>query len=209
MGTGVRAQDAKYFSGITATSDYVSNGVSQTNGKAALQAYLEAESNGFYGGVWASSVDFGTGDNVEIDLYLGYRTLFSSGLFLDVGYARYYYDDTGDCCGEARITLAYDVLQKLGLKAYLAYNPETSNLNRRLSAAYVINDSLAVAGRYGKSDGNQNEYWDAGVTYTFTPNVAVDARYYGATTGDEGLVVSLVLSTSDVTFGRMFTEPFR
>ncbi|MGR3660470.1 MAG: TorF family putative porin [Paracoccaceae bacterium] len=205
---GVNAQDITYFAGVKLTSNYVSNGVTQSDDKPAVQPYLEVEVNKFYVGAWMSSVDLPENDKIELDLYVGYRQSFDSGLFVDVGYARYLYDDSGDCCGEAKLTLAYNIADRLGLIAAVAYNPDSGNFNNRFTAAYTITDKFAVAGTYGKNDGYQNNYWDVGATYAINDNVKLDARYYGATSGDEGLAVSLIFGSANESFGRLFTEPF-
>jgi uncharacterized protein (TIGR02001 family) len=64
---------------LTATSDYVFRGISQSDGEPALQAGVEFEHpTGVFAGVWASTVEFG-GElyeddprDVELDLYAGY-----------------------------------------------------------------------------------------------------------------------------------------
>ena len=45
---------------VTAVSDYLFNGVSQTQEDPALQASFDwADDSGIYAGVWGSNVDFG------------------------------------------------------------------------------------------------------------------------------------------------------
>ncbi len=74
-------------------SDYVFEGITQTDTKPALQGYVEyAAENGFYIHTWASNVDFGEDlDGVEIDLYLGYEAELNDYLTLDTGYVKYFY----------------------------------------------------------------------------------------------------------------------
>jgi len=55
-----------YF-GLGVTTDYLSRGASQTGGCAALQPWVEYETNGFYVGAWASNVDLAP-DSVGLDL---------------------------------------------------------------------------------------------------------------------------------------------
>lgn len=66
---------AEWTGNFTIATDYVDRGYSQTDGKPAVQAGLEAYwDSGFYAGAWVSNVDFGDGDpaEAEIDVYLGY-----------------------------------------------------------------------------------------------------------------------------------------
>lgn len=77
---------------VTLASDYLFNGVSQTDENPALQASLDwAGDNGVYAGVWASNVDFGEGTDVEFDGYIGYFTALTEKVNLDVGIAQYSY----------------------------------------------------------------------------------------------------------------------
>lgn len=84
--------------GLTSTwtlaSDYLFDGVSQTQDDPALQGSLDyAHDSGFYVGTWASNVDFGEGDpaNVEVDIYGGFNKSYDSGWGWTVGFASYYY----------------------------------------------------------------------------------------------------------------------
>ena len=77
---------------VTVVSDYLFNGVSQTQEDPALQASFDwAGDTGFYAGVWGSNVDFGEGTDIEADGYLGYFTSLNDSINLDVGIAQYTY----------------------------------------------------------------------------------------------------------------------
>jgi len=88
--------------GVKLANDYVFRGMTQTNGKFAVQGYGELRLfDWIYGGVWASNVsfptvnDFGiptglTGASAEVDIYGGLRHTFGD-LTLDVGFVYYYY----------------------------------------------------------------------------------------------------------------------
>ena len=73
-GTGAAAE----LSGaITATSEYIYRGLAVSDGDPALQFELDVEfGSGFFGGLWASTVDiespFSRRDR-ELDVYLGYH----------------------------------------------------------------------------------------------------------------------------------------
>ncbi len=206
--TPAAAQETTFYAGIDVVSDYVSNGVTQSDGNPAIQPYFEIVRNGFYAGTWMSTVDFGDDDNAEIDLYLGYRKAFENDLFFDFGYAHYYYDQSGDCCGEFKLTLAYPLVERLGIKGYLAYNPRSQDFNRRLSLAYEVNEKLVLAGTYGRSDFYDHDYWEAGASYAFDSFWSVGLRYVGSESGDEGLVLRLSLASSQSTLARLLIAPF-
>ncbi len=97
---GVAAESAWDVSGnVTATSDYVFRGVSQTLEDPALQAGVKlAHESGFYGSLWASNVDYGDeiGSDAELDFVVGYGGAFSEDWSYDVNVTRYTYPGTDD-----------------------------------------------------------------------------------------------------------------
>ncbi|GAB60128.1 TorF family putative porin [Rheinheimera nanhaiensis] len=84
--------DSSWSFTLTGTSNYLFNGVSQTDKNPALQPGLNWDAgNGFYAGSWASNVDFGEGTKLEWDAYIGYYTELENGLAIDTGFAQYTY----------------------------------------------------------------------------------------------------------------------
>lgn len=82
-------------------SDYVANGVTQTEGDPALQLSLDwANSDNLYVGAWASNVDFGEGDDnsAEVDIYAGMVLSVSAQVSVDLGtvYYQYFGDKESD-----------------------------------------------------------------------------------------------------------------
>lgn len=204
------AQDVTYYTGVAVTSNYISNGSTQTQDGPAVQPYFEVGIGGFYTGLWASNVDFGTGDRAEIDLYLGYRAaLWRDRLGLDVGYARYFYDDSGDCCGEIKLSALLKVAPGLGVNAYAAYDPVANTLNRRATLAYEVTDALAVSASYGRAGSLHTEYWNVGGSYALNDIASLDLRYHGSgsAAGNPGMVATLTFATSQKTLRRLFGTP--
>ena len=76
-------------------SDYVFRGVTQTQGKPAVQATLDfVHASGAYLGVFGSSVSnaaYNNGSGVEIDLYGGYRYPLDETSNIDAGLVTYWY----------------------------------------------------------------------------------------------------------------------
>ncbi len=176
------AQQLSFSFGASVVSEYEANGAAQSNG-FAFQPYVEAEIAGFYAGVWASNVDpglLGAGNTFEYDLYAGYRN--SIGAFsYDVQYARYFYNGTGDCCGEAILSLGYDVTPKLNLGARFAWDPDTGTVNSRVLGSYAITDAFSVNARYGTISNGGHQYWAAGASYAVSDVVSLDLAYHGTT----------------------------
>jgi uncharacterized protein (TIGR02001 family) len=83
---------------VSAMSDYVWRGVSQTQEDPAAQAELTlSHESGFYVGAFLSNVDFtgpddeDDGMNTEANLWVGYNHEINDSMNLDVYYIRYFY----------------------------------------------------------------------------------------------------------------------
>ncbi|WP_320820435.1 TorF family putative porin [Thalassolituus sp.] len=82
-------------------SDYIANGVTQTEGDPALQLSLDwAISDNVYVGAWVSNVDFGEGNDntAEVDMYAGIVLSMSEQIAIDLGavYYQYFGDKESD-----------------------------------------------------------------------------------------------------------------
>lgn len=74
---------------LSATSNYVWRGITQTDDQAAIQGGLDYESDtGLYAGTWMSNVRFGDVTGYELDLYGGYAGEISDFSY-DVGVIYY------------------------------------------------------------------------------------------------------------------------
>ena len=100
---GVSAPVAAQVEGnVTLSTNYVFRGITQTDDGPAISGGFDvATEDGFYAGVWGSSVDFSDGTTMELDLYGGYA--FAAGGFdWDVGLIYYAYPDSPEYFGESQ-----------------------------------------------------------------------------------------------------------
>ena len=89
-----QAEAQGFSGGLTATTDYVFRGISQTNEDPALQGEVRFDhSTGLYAGLWASNVDFGSeiGSGIEYDTFIGYALPLTERVGLDLQFVRYNY----------------------------------------------------------------------------------------------------------------------
>jgi uncharacterized protein (TIGR02001 family) len=202
----------EFSSTITVTSDYDFRGVSQTAKDPALQASLDyAADSGVYFGAWASNVDFGGEESLEIDGYLGWAYEGENGIAWDFGYVRYLYpDDAAD--------VDYDeVYAKVGYGNYgveLWYSPDygqtgketwyyAGNADFELAESWALNLHVGYnTGQYyeqgwgsgpGAADGSYWEY-SVGVTKTWG-NFDVNLRYQGVDVPNEYKVTDDLLNS--------------
>ena len=90
------------FSGnVTLASEYVYRGLTQTNEDPALQGGFDySHESGFYLGVWASNLEFGSmatdQPSLEINVYGGVASEFANGIGWDLGALYYIYPDQNE-----------------------------------------------------------------------------------------------------------------
>ena len=91
MLAGSGAAMAEFSGNVTVASDYLFDGVSQTDNKPAIQLGLDyGFENGVYVGFWGSNVDFDSESDVETDWFVGYGW-GDEALSFDVGVVAYKY----------------------------------------------------------------------------------------------------------------------
>jgi uncharacterized protein (TIGR02001 family) len=148
-----------FSANVGVASSYIYRGLNQSNFKPALQAGFDySNANGFYAGVWASSIkwtkDFGIANsNAEVDLYLGYKG--SAGdIAYDVGFLRYEYP---------------------GSVASGATNPDTNEIY--VAATYnvvTLKYSHAISNTFGNASSKNSYYIDATAAVPVMDNVTLN-----------------------------------
>lgn len=162
---------------VNLASDYTFNGVSQTDNGAALQASLDyANDSGFYAGSWITNVDFGAGDdtNIEWDFYVGNYWQLNDTVGLDAGIAYYTYH--GD---DASSTYKYgEAYTKFGFSSDLG----DSELNFWYALDYFGTDAehyiVMVAHTFEVSEGHN-------VRVSFDRSTSTDSAEYSWGNGDK------------------------
>lgn len=188
------AQSIEVTGGLAVTTNYVSDGHTLSRNKPAVQGYAEAVFSGVYAGVWMSSLNDGT-DNTETDLSLGYRNELSNGLSYDVGYTRYLYDNSGNCCGEFALGMEYGLTDAAIVGGSLSYDPGSKDKSIELTGAYTLNDQLSLSGAVGKIEGAQT-YAEVGLGYSLNETSTFDLRYHDANDSRGRLVLGLAFDTT-------------
>ena len=164
--------------GASITSNYISRGLTNSNDKPALQGYLEASYNIGYVGVWASNVDFGDANKAEIDIYGGIRPTFGL-LNLDIGYARYFYNADGNCCGEAYVKYDFDLTDfvSLGGEIYRDFDAKATYV--RGKASISLPQDFTLDGGFGTYTNSSLKDWDIGLSRSFADMFTASVRYHG------------------------------
>lgn len=190
---------------VTLASQYVFRGLSQTNGKPAIQAGLDyTRTSGLYAGTWMSNISWFTDQNngtklapvalsspggglsnsatLEMDLYGGYKNSFAGDWTYDVGGIYYYYPGTYDSLGAYRKPNTLEVYGAVGykwvsLKYSKAVSKDTFGVNESKGANYLdLSATVPVA------DGLNLQAHVGKQTYPSNANAA----YWGASGGNNG-----------------------
>ncbi|MFD2111024.1 TorF family putative porin [Thiorhodococcus fuscus] len=208
---GLPAQ-ADWSTTVTAASDYLFNGVTQTGHKPALQIGLDwsAATGGFYGGLWASNVDFEDDTKLEFDGAAGYLMQLHPEITLDAGVAYYTYHGDSDSSDynypEVYLKLG---LYGFNLNAWYSYDYfglDVGHVILMLSKDIQINDRLSFRAQIDRStsldvdryawDDNEDSYlhWQVMGNYAYSGfdfSLGVSGTDLSYSTGDTRVLFTL------------------
>ncbi|NQD38848.1 hypothetical protein HPT27_17665 [Permianibacter sp. IMCC34836] len=184
---------AEVTGNVAVVSDYVFDGISQTDNGPALQGGVDwSAESGLYAGAWASTVDFGEGSdsNLETDWYVGYG-FGSDDVAFDVGVVFYKYLPSGDDIDYNEIYFGVTFAENLTLKYWYADDVINSGLsNSRIKATYsaAINDDWSIPLEFTVNDpeeGDSYNHYKVGVATTLG-SINAELSYQKTDIDDEG-----------------------
>jgi uncharacterized protein (TIGR02001 family) len=197
------AEEVKFSGSVTAASDYIWRGATQTDNSPAVFLAGQANYGNFYAGVGTENVDF-AGINQEYDFWAGYVAKLSEGLTLDLGVVRYGYIDAPVDIDtlELKATLAKAIAKGSVSGTVMTtsnfFGSDLSATYYEVAGGYNVTDKLNLSGAVGKQtvEGAGGDYttWNLGGTYPIAKNVGVDLRYHDAENLDSAVVASIKFS---------------
>ncbi|KGJ90708.1 TorF family putative porin [Colwellia psychrerythraea] len=155
---------AQWNGDITLASDYLFNGVSQTDEKPALQAGLTwSAENGLYAGTWASNVDYDDLANFELDAYLGYSLSLNEQNSLDFGISQYNYfgSSNSSTINYAELYIKYHLSQS-SIAFWYAWDYFGTDAGHYIVMAshnFILTDSLSILVGIDKSTSLDSNKW--------------------------------------------------
>lgn len=190
---------------VSLATDYIFRGVTQTDNGPAISGGFDIEGDGYYAGVWGSSVDFSDDTTMELDLYGGFTTS-AGGFDFDFGGIYYAYPDSPSAGGDQNFyELFAGASRDLGvatLDAKLSWSPDFYLESGQ--AWYLefglggeVYEGISVDARIGASrfdDVPAADYEDyqLGVSGTVFETVGWDLRYHDVSgSGDDAVVFSI------------------
>lgn len=164
-----------------------------------LSAYIEAERQGLYGGLYVELAD--DSDANEIDPYIGYRGATDGGFSYGIVYTYYYLPNVDDAnYSELTLSFGQTLGDKAAVSADLYYYPDDTTKSAYVGLEFYATDTITLSANYGvyEVDGASSEReWDAGASYNFTDEAAVDLRYYdGSEYVDSYIGLSVTFDTT-------------
>lgn len=184
---------------IAAQSDYVSRGISQSEGRPVLSGGVDAARGIGYVGAFVSGVRY-AGDpttRAEINLYAGIRPEWRA-LRFDLGASASLYPGQPGGAGYDSLDLYVGVSRDFGrleLTGYVYHSPDYAGADEgaatyvEAGAAYAVSPRLSVSAGVGHqqtSSDRDHTAWHAGAMLAVARRVTVELRYHDTTRADLG-----------------------
>jgi uncharacterized protein (TIGR02001 family) len=186
--------------GVAVITDYIADGITQTDHKPAVQAYIEPSYGIFYAGIWASNVSFSGDTGLEGRVYAGIRPELGS-LSFDFGYLHgFYTNGVADPWDELDASVEF-AAGNATLGTGVAYIITSGDVTPEVTAAYDLGNGFEVSGRLAYviySDPTLIDYatWDAGASWTWNDKIKFDVRYYDSAMTPADCAVNSGVSTA-------------
>ena len=194
---------------LSAATDYVFRGISQSAEDPAVFAAVSVTYNGFYAGAGTENVEF-PGIDQEYDLWVGYVFDLAPATSLDVGVVRYGYVDSPVDIDTVEIKAALSTSlgqTGLGVAGYWTpdyFGTDDDGFYAEVNAAQPIGEKLRVSGALGHQwIGAGGDYltWNVGASYAVLPSASIDVRYHDTDTNAFGsLAGSRLVGSFSVSF---------
>lgn len=168
--------ESPYSWNVTAVSDYVFRGVSQTDEDPTLQAgFTYTSPVGLYAGVWGSGVDFGPGDpSTELDYLIGYGVDVTDSVNFDVLLNRYTYLGASELNYNELITTTTFADQYMLTVAYSndVWNSGTDGWYYGVGGEWALPQEFTLAANVGRST------FEQGIAKDYTDfNIGVSRQF--------------------------------
>jgi len=181
---------AQFSSTWTLVSDYDFRGVSQSGKDIALQGSADYAfgDSGFSVGAWASNVDWGVEDEIELDLYANYVGKINDTFSWTAGATWYDYPDGDDLDGYFEAYIGFNAgdfnMKQWYADDYIALGESALYTEANYTASF--NDSLALVVHAGYSWGDFWEFFDEQFDYALQLNWTVkNFTVFGKFTGTD------------------------
>lgn len=168
------AEPLSFSGGVTVTSNYVADGLSQTDNGPAIQPYLEIGKDGLYAGAWASNLNDEAGNRAELDLSLGYRGKTGSSLEYDLGYTQHFYDMVHDNSSEMAMSVGTPISDVFSVTGEVSYDLVERTFGTSVTVEAALSDVWTAHASLGRTDPTASVNWAAGIAYSLSDQTKID-----------------------------------
>lgn len=168
------AEPLSFGGGVTVTSNYIADGLTQTDNGPAIQPYLEIGRDGLYAGAWASNLKDEAGNRAELDLSLGYRGKTGSNLEYDLGYTQRVYDMVHDNSSELALSVGTPISDVISVTGEVSYDLVERTFGTNVGVEAALSDVWTAHANLGRTDPTASVNWAAGVAYSVSDRTKID-----------------------------------
>jgi uncharacterized protein (TIGR02001 family) len=196
--TAGSAQNVLVSYGVDVKSDYVVNGLTQTQGRPAIQPWVEATYGMLYVGALASNVQYAGVKDVELDVHAGITPVWGPIEF-DIGYVHYLYKDDPREFGDVVLGAATELNPNVVVEAKYYYETRTNDQWVSARASYKgLPWGMTVSGGWGSDLGTstilgQLSSFDLGIASQITDFSEFDLRGYHSSEDGSKILAELSL----------------
>ncbi len=183
--------------GVTAATDYIFRGVSQTRNDPAIFGSARLTVGQLYAGAGIENVDFNTSITAEYDLSAGWKPTVA-GFALDLGVIRYgYLDEPAHHIDTVDFkAVASHRIGPATIGAAVYYTPDYFGSHRdgvyyEANGAVPVWQKLSLSAALGRQTigaGGDYTTWNAGADYALAKHLSVGVHYYDTDTHGAGKV---------------------
>jgi uncharacterized protein (TIGR02001 family) len=177
-----------YTFSVTAASNYIFRGVSQTENNFTGFGLARGDYEDFYAAAGMEHVDFHNSIDAEYDLYLGWKPSIYDFNF-DLGAVRWGYVDEPSHVSIDTVELKGAVSHTFGpatLGAVVYFAPDYFGTGHNGTytegnATYAVIENLSASAAVGyqrDAVGTSHAAWNVGADYTIMKHFTLDVRYY-------------------------------
>lgn len=184
------AADLTFGGTIGITSNYLSDGLSETGNRPALQFSAEIGKNGFYVNLFGSQVRDENDNRASLDLSAGYRAELASFGY-DVGITQSFRNSTGADGTELYGSVSYPVSDRLTLTAEASFDLVEKTFGGNLGAEYVLADAWTLSAVAGQADPVSSPFWGASLAYDINEATSLVLDYQDTSSTPEVIALTL------------------
>ena len=179
------------ISGSAALNIEAETGDGLSHSASTAEVGIDLSYGGAFGGIWVGTLYDDPSDELEIELSLGYGGEFAPGYGYGITYTHYFLNNSGEQGYDLTFGLSATVSEQSEIGLDVIYAPEDETTDVEGWIAVALTDRWSLAGLVGKSQADNNTYYEFGVGYALTDSAGLGLLYEDADDSDGTLTFSV------------------